>query len=144
MANPLTGVGIIIENNNREILVGKRIGSHAPHFSIPGGKIELGESFEDAAVREVNEETGLIITAPRVIGVTNNLKTFKEEQIHFISIILHCKNIIGEPIIKEPEKCASWQWVDPYNLPEPHFEASHLSVQCFLQNKFYTQADYQV
>ncbi len=73
---PKVGVGVIIENEHNEILIGKRIGSHSPYFSIPGGHLEMGETFEEAAVKEIFEETGLKISTPEVICITNNLKTF--------------------------------------------------------------------
>lgn len=58
-------------NPEDQVLIGKREGSHAPYFSIPGGYLEPGESFEVAAIREVKEETGLEIANPVVMGVSN-------------------------------------------------------------------------
>ncbi|MDN6109542.1 MAG: NUDIX domain-containing protein, partial [Enterobacterales bacterium] len=43
------GVGVIIANPQGQILLGKRCGSHAPFWSIPGGHLEEGETFEQAA-----------------------------------------------------------------------------------------------
>jgi len=74
---PKVGVGVIIENNEGKILIGKRLNSLAPYYSIPGGHLELGETFESAATREIKEETNLNIRDPKVIAVTNNLETFK-------------------------------------------------------------------
>ena len=135
---PRVGIGIIIENSDGKILVGKRKGSHAPFYSIPGGHLELGETFENAAIREVLEEANLTIKNPKVIAVTNNLTTFKEEGKHYISIILHTKEFSGELKIMEKDKCEEWLWCDPRNLPLPHFDASRLGVQCFLENKVYS------
>ena len=55
-AQPRVGIGVIVINDEGLILVGKRRGSHAQFYSIPGGAIELGESFEQAAEREVAEK----------------------------------------------------------------------------------------
>ncbi len=134
---PSVGIGIIIENEKGEILVGKRKGSHAPYFSIPGGSLEIGESFETCAIREVFEETSLHISDPKVINVTNNLRTYKESGNHFVSINLYTKTFRGKPIVMEAQKCEMWSWVDPKNLPKPHFDASEYAVECFLNNKFY-------
>ena len=57
---------MVIQNEKGEILIGKRTGSHAPLYSIPGGHLEQGETFEEAAIKEVREETGLIISNPKV------------------------------------------------------------------------------
>lgn len=139
MGKPTVGVGIIIKNREGEILVGKRKGSHAPYYSIPGGKLETGESFEVAAIREVYEETGLQLKEVRVIAVTNNLKTFEKSGIHFVSIIVYSEQFWGTPVLKEPDKCEHWQWCDPTQLPHPHFEASRLAVDNYLNQSFYIQ-----
>lgn len=56
---PHVGIGVIIVDSTGRILVGKRKGQHAPYWSIPGGHLEPGETFEAAAIREVGEEARL-------------------------------------------------------------------------------------
>ena len=85
---PRVGVGVILTNAQGQVLLGKRKGSHAPYWSIPGGHLEVGESFESAAIREVAEETGLQIHGPEVVAVTNNLETWRESGLHYISVTL--------------------------------------------------------
>ncbi len=131
------GVGVIIQREDGRILIGKRIGKHAPYYSIPGGKIEVGETFEQAAIREVSEETGLSIFMPKVIGVTNNLETFSRERFHAVSVILASASYDGDVELKEPEACEGWLWADPHRIPEPHFEASAKGVRCHLEKSFY-------
>ena len=70
---PNIGIGVIINNDGR-ILVGKRKGSHAQYYSIPGGHLEMEERFEEAAIKEIKEETNLTIKNPKVFAVTNNIK----------------------------------------------------------------------
>lgn len=124
---------MIIKNGKGQILVIKRTGSHAPFWSIPGGKLELGETFEAGAIRELKEELDIDIESSEVIAVTNNLRTYQAEGAHFVSIILLAKTFKGEPKIMEPDKCTEFRWVDPYDLPQPHFDASELGVRCYLQ-----------
>ncbi|GAA3539093.1 nucleotide triphosphate diphosphatase NUDT15 [Zobellella aerophila] len=138
---PAIGVGIIVSRPDGLILVGKRRNSHAPYWSIPGGHMELGESFELAAVRELAEETGLRVIAPEVVAITNNLHTWREEGVHSISVILHAPLCQGEPRLMEPDKCDGWRWVDPQQLPEPHFEASREGVAAYLGGHFYQPED---
>ncbi len=130
------GIGVILFRNGK-VLIGKRKNSHAPYYSIPGGHLEEGESFEDAAIREIYEETRIRISNPKVISITNNLRTFELENIHYVSVILYCEVFKGEPELCEPEKCEGWSWEDPNNLPQPHFDASETGIKCFLENKFY-------
>jgi mutator protein MutT len=130
------GIGVIIEHDGK-ILVGKRINSHAPFWSIPGGKLELGETFELAAVREIKEETNLNINDPKVIAITNNLETYKEFGKHYVSVILVAKKFTGQLKLMEPNKCEEWRWVDPQKLPQPHFDASRDGIICYLKQTFY-------
>ncbi|MBY5991847.1 nucleotide triphosphate diphosphatase NUDT15 [Ferrimonas balearica] len=139
MTAPKVGIGIIIQRQDGKILIGKRRGSHAPYWSIPGGHLELGEGFEAAAIREIEEETGLRIRDPQVIAVTNNLRTFAEEGKHYVSVCLLAAFPGGEVINREPDKCEGWRWVDPTALPQPHFDASEQSVACFLARVPYLQ-----
>ena len=85
---PRVGVGVILVNHQGQVLLGKRKGSHAPYWSIAGGHLELGETFESAAIREVAEETGFQISNPSVIAVTNNLETWRESGLHYVSVTL--------------------------------------------------------
>jgi len=135
---PRLGVGIIIENEKGEILIGKRKGSHSPYYSIPGGSLEEGETFETCAIREAYEETGLSISNPQVVNVTNNLRTYQESGLHFVSINMHTQSYEGEVQVMEPQKCEMWFWCDPNDLPKPHFDASEFAVANFLKQQFYT------
>ena len=138
---PKVGIGIIIVNSNGEILIMKRAGSHAAKYSIPGGNLEHGETFEAAAIRELKEETDLTIREPEVMAVTNNLETYHEDGVHYISVILLAKQFVGIPRIMEPDKCAELFWCDPQNVPQPHFDASRLAIECYLKNKFYSDSN---
>ncbi len=120
-----------------KILIGKREGSYALFYSIPGGHLEMGETFENGAIREIKEETDLQIEDPKVMAITNNLKTYRNEGVHYISIILITKKYSGILKNKEPKKCEGWIWVDPKKLPKPHFDASEQAVTCYLKKIFY-------
>ena len=133
---PKVGLGVVIVRDGK-ILVGKRQGAHAQFYSIPGGHVEVGETFEEAAIREIKEETNINIKNPQVIAITNNMNTYKNEGKHYVSIILLVEDSMGEPLLMEPERCENWQWCDPNNLPMPHFDASQRGVECYLEKVHY-------
>jgi len=135
MERPGVGIGVIIQNNENKILIGKRKGSHSPYYSIPGGHLENGETFEEAAIKEVFEETGLKISNPIVINITNNLRTFKEENKHNVSVNLYTNQFEGECFLKEPDKCEEWFWCAIEDIPNPQFDASEYAIECFKKNK---------
>jgi len=58
---------VFIQQNDKILLVKQNYGRR--HWSLPGGKLEPGESIEEAAIREVKEETGLEIRLGRLVGL---------------------------------------------------------------------------
>ncbi|MDQ7784464.1 MAG: NUDIX domain-containing protein [Desulfomonilaceae bacterium] len=63
---PLVGVGALIVNNDRVVLVRRRRKPAQGEWSIPGGLVKLGETLKEAVIREALEETGLNVE-PRVL-----------------------------------------------------------------------------
>lgn len=116
------GVGVLIYNDKDELLLGLRKSKHgAGTWCPPGGHVEYGEDFEDAATRETVEETGLVLDKKdlTVCGVTNDF--FKESGKHYVTVILKTTNFVGKPELKEPDKCAKWQWFAKDKLPDKLF-----------------------
>lgn len=100
--------------------MGKRVGAHGTDsWSVPGGWLEYGESFEDASIREIKEETGLDIANVRFGALTNNI--FPDEEIHSLTVWMTSDWASGEPAITEPDKFIEQRWVGFDNLPEPLF-----------------------
>ena len=66
----LTGVNVLILNENDEVLLQRR-GTFPFKWGLVGGITELGESLEETAVREAKEETGLDITKLNLLGITS-------------------------------------------------------------------------
>ena len=137
MERPKIGVGVIIQAPDQKILIGKRKGSHAPYYSIPGGHLENGETFEEAAMKEVLEETGLHIYNPKLICLTNNLRTYQETNKHYVSAILYTNEYSGKVEVKKKDKCEGWEWYAVQDIPQPHFDASEFAIECFVNDAFY-------
>jgi len=113
------GVGVIILRNNR-ILLGERTGSHGANtWATPGGHLEIGESIEECAKREVFEETGLTVTSITKFDFTNDV--FEQEGKHYITLFVLASCDEGEAQITEPDKCKQWRWCDVNDLPRPLF-----------------------
>jgi len=116
---PKVGIGVFVVNNDK-IILQKRKGAHgAGEWSLPGGHLEFGESWEDAAAREVLEETGLKIKNIKFVGVTNDI--FEKERLHYITIFMQGETDETNLVLKEPEKAEEIDWFELNNLPEPFF-----------------------
>ncbi len=124
---PGVGVGVIVMRDGR-FLVLRRKGSHGTGtWSVPGGWMEFGESFESAAVREVQEETGMKIRNVQYVGLTNNI--FHDEDMHSITLWMASNWDSEEPTIMEPEKATDMQWVDFESAPQPYYWAFELLLE---------------
>lgn len=115
------GVAVFIIRDDGKFLMAKRQGAHGEgSWSVPGGWLEIGEDWENAAIRETAEETGLIINHPITNFATTN-DYFEKENVHSNTIWLKTKFLGGNPQILEPEKCTEQGWFDINSLPEPLF-----------------------
>jgi ADP-ribose pyrophosphatase YjhB (NUDIX family) len=95
---PLVGVGAIIIEDSRVVLV-KR--GHPPlqdEWSIPGGVLEVGELVREAAVREAREETGLTVEPGELLGVYDRVLRDAEQRVqyHYVLIDFLCRRIAGD------------------------------------------------
>src|SRR5438045_6342977 len=92
---PLVGVGAIIIEGERVMLV-KR--AHPPiqgQWSIPGGVLEVGGMVREAAVREAREETGLVVEAGELLGVYDRIirGSDRRVQYHYLLVDFLCRRV---------------------------------------------------
>jgi len=102
-------------------------------WTMPGGKLEFGESFEDGAKREVYEETGLQLDDVKVICMNND----KNEYVHFVTIGLFSDKFDGEPKVMEPVEIVEWRWFNLDNLPTPLYFPSAKIIENYRKGLFY-------
>jgi len=118
---PKVGVGVCIMKD-RKILFGKRKNAHGEGcWCFPGGHLELNESWEECAIRETMEETGIKIKNLRFATATNDI--FEKEGKHYITIFIVADYDSGKVKVLEPDKCEKWDWFEwnEETLPRPLF-----------------------
>ncbi len=140
------GMGVMVLNKEGKILLGKRHDDaekadsqlHGEGtWTMPGGSLEYGESFEEGAIRESKEETGIIIKNPKVISVRNS----KNEHAHFVTIGLLATEFDGEPKVMEPDEIVEWRWFNIEQLPTPIFFPSKQIIENYLIKQFYIKEE---
>lgn len=93
----LPGSAVIILNEKDEILLQKR---HNGSWSLPGGLMDLGESFEEVAKREVYEETGLVVENLHLLNVYSGeqyyLKAPNGDELYSATAVYYTKDYNGE------------------------------------------------
>ncbi|MDE3150304.1 MAG: NUDIX hydrolase [Acidobacteriota bacterium] len=71
--SPLVGVGAVVVQHGRVLLVRRASEPLKGQWSLPGGMLELGESLADGVIREVKEETGLVVEVLELIEVLDRI-----------------------------------------------------------------------
>jgi ADP-ribose pyrophosphatase YjhB (NUDIX family) len=114
---PLVGVGAIVIEDDRVLLV-KR--AHPPlqaQWSIPGGVLEVGELVREAAVREAREETGLVVEPGELLGVYDRVLRNLEQRVqyHYVLIDFLCRRVAGE--LQAADDATEVRWFARGELP---------------------------
>jgi len=94
---PFVGVGGVIVDQGRVVLIKRRFEPLAGQWSLPGGTLEIGESLEAGVAREMREETGLEVAVGPVVDVFDRilLDTDGRVRYHFVLIDYLCRPIGG-------------------------------------------------
>lgn len=119
------GVVVVIFDQGH-ILLGRRLKpSGYGLYAVPGGKPEFGETFEETAIREVEEECGLPIGVNGLIHYVDTMSDDGPWRTFFYAAYPKNANYMhGEAVVfnKEPEYCAGWEWHSLDSLPQNLWE----------------------
>ena len=124
--NPAPGVVILISRDNR-VLLGKRCTSSyaAGAWCLPGGFIEYEEDFLSAAIREVQEETGLHVEITAIISVVSNFLT---SGLHTLVVVVTARIVGGDEQPGDDLEELAWYPLEgPF--PDMAFEADRHIIE---------------
>jgi 8-oxo-dGTP diphosphatase len=95
--NPLVGVGAVIVEQNRVLLIRRGTAPLLGEWSLPGGVLECGETLREAVIREAHEETGLTIETGEMLGVYERVIRDDEGRVryHYVLIDFLCRPVGG-------------------------------------------------
>ncbi|HUL72954.1 MAG TPA: NUDIX hydrolase [Vicinamibacterales bacterium] len=123
-SRPIVGVGAVVRDDDGRVVLVKR--GHAPlagEWSLPGGTVEVGETLEAAVVREIREETGLLVVVGPVVEVFDRILPDEHGRVryHFVIVDYLCRirggkleagSDVEDAALVAPEA------LDPYRLNE--------------------------
>jgi 8-oxo-dGTP diphosphatase len=122
--HPIIGVGAVIVQAGRVLLVRRDTEPLRGEWSVPGGMLELGEKLRDGIRREVQEETGLDVEVGEVLDVFDSIfaDALGRTQYHYVLIDYLCRPLSGEA--HAGSDVSDVRWVNTEALPAMGLRAS--------------------
>jgi len=131
----LPGSVVIILNEQNEVLLQKR---HDGYWGLPGGLMDLGESFEEVAKREVLEETGLVVENLKLINVFSGseyyLKVPNGDELYSVTAVYYTRDVSGEMKIDYSES-EKMQYFSINNLPNELTDEYRGFIEQYIDSK---------
>ena len=102
--------------DGEKILLQNRVKEDWKGYTLPGGHVEIGESFVDAVKREMKEETGLDILDPRLVGIKQfPMKNGNYEEGRYVVLLFKATEFTGE-VVSSVE--GQMEWIDYCHVSE--------------------------
>ncbi len=131
----LPGSVVIILNGQNEILLQKR---NDGYWGLPGGLMDLGESFEEVAKREVFEETGLVVEDLKLLKVRSGseyyLKVPNGDELYSATAVYYTKDVSGDMKIDYSES-EKMEYFSPNRLPHKLNDKDKRSIEHYLKSE---------
>ena len=125
---PIVGVGAVIVDQGRVLLVKRGSPPMVGQWTIPGGVVELGETLRAAAEREAREETGLTVRAGEVVEVIDRILPGEDGrlQYHYVLVDFLCTVVEGE--LSAGSDAADVAWAGEHELEGFKLETKAMEV----------------
>jgi 8-oxo-dGTP diphosphatase len=106
------------------------------NYSVVAGHVDAGETVTQAAIREANEEVGVILepTDIQIVHVMN--RKSEDERIDFFIAVKHW---VGEVKNSEPQKCDDLSWMPVDSLPHNTIPYVKRAIECYQESVYYSE-----
>ncbi|HJZ71325.1 MAG TPA: NUDIX hydrolase [Vicinamibacterales bacterium] len=125
---PIVGVGAVILDGHRVLLVRRGNEPLKGEWSLPGGAVEVGETLETAIAREVREETGLDVEVGPMIDVLDRVRVDPDGRVryHYVLIDYLCRPTGGT--LRCATDAADATWAEVSDLSRFHLAEATLKM----------------
>lgn len=125
---PRVAVGAVVLHQGRVLLVRRRDPPNAGQWAIPGGGVHLGESLQDAAEREILEETGVRIRARRPIYIFDVIDRDEQGAVRYHYVIT---DLLGDYLngeVNARDDALEARWLSPQDLLNREVNATTMDL----------------
>jgi len=107
---PLIGVGVLVFDKDRVLLVKRERDPGKGRWSIPGGLLEVGEPLKEGARRETKEETGIDVEVDDLLDVIDNIVADEQDKVSYHYVLIdYLGHKIGGTLVPDTDvKEAQW------------------------------------
>ena len=117
-ARPIVGVGAVVLDGDRVLLVKRARAPLKGEWNLPGGAVELGETLESALVREVLEETGLDIVVGPVVEVLDRVQRVPDGRVEYHFVIIDYLCTVRAGVVAHGSDASDVRWVSLADLAD--------------------------
>ena len=119
--NPVVAVGAVVFKDQNVLLIKRSQEPAKGQWSIPGGKVKIGETLQEAAEREILEETGIVIKANEPVHSFDIIEKDLDSRVcfHYVIIDFLANYVSGEPVPGDDAISARWvgfQEIEKYHV----------------------------
>ena len=116
------GCGVLVENEKGQVLLQKR--SDNGQWCVPGGALELGETYKEAAARELREEVGIEVKELQLFGLysgDDRMITYPNQDVVYSLAVIFKTNKYTGTISDEDSEVLEHRFFDPQDIPKDLF-----------------------
>ncbi|HUR33550.1 MAG TPA: NUDIX hydrolase [Vicinamibacterales bacterium] len=113
---PIVGVGAVVIDDGRVLLVLRGQPPMQGQWSLPGGAVEVGETLAAAVQREVLEETGLVVSVGAMVEVLDRIHTDADGRVEYHYVLIDYLCVVVDGRLRPDSDAADARWARPDEL----------------------------
>lgn len=130
------GCGVLVENEKGQVLLQKR--SDNGQWCVPGGALELGETYKEAAARELREEVGIEVKELQLFGLysgDDRMITYPNQDVVYSLAVIFKTNKYTGTISDEDSEVLEHSFFDPQDIPADLFAPDARAITDWAKGK---------